>query len=267
MPQIGDSQTTTKSYFDWTDAELTAAVLAYLAMLRCELENTPYRKSKMNEALREGPLAGRTESSVEFRMQNISATLYDLRIPHIAGYRPARNVGRGVKSRIKALLEVHGVATFEAYIPTASTPLLNERVVQLRLRPLGKPPLGQASPKSVTTTTSIFVRDPAVKRWVLHACDGYCEGCKAPAPFKGMDGYPYLEVHHVVPLSALGSDRISNAVALCPNCHRRCHFGADRDEFKLQLYEAVARLSVEVPLADDVLHFMQTSIEETRDQI
>ena len=261
MPSTGDQQTATKSSSDWTDTELTAAVLAYLNMLRCELENKPYRKSRINQALRDGALAGRTGSSVEFRMQNISATLYDLKIPHIVGYRPAMNVGSGVKNRIKALLETHGVASFHAYIPTAVTPLLDERVAALRLKPLGKPPLGQATSKSVTAITSTFVRDPAVKRWVLDACNGHCEGCKAPAPFKGMDGYPFLEVHHVVPLSALGSDRISNAVALCPNCHRRCHFGADRDEFKLQLYEAVARLSVEVPFADGLLPCTSVNIE------
>ena len=238
-------------------------MLAYLDMLRCELENIPYQKSKVNQTLREGALASRTQSSVEFRMQNISATLYDLSIPHIVGYRPAVNVGSGVKSRIKAVLDMHGVSDFHVYIPTAVSPLLDERVTQLRQKPLGKPPLGQIRPTLVATVAHTYVRDPAVKRWVLQACNGHCEGCKAPAPFVGMDGYPYLEVHHVVPLSALGSDRISNAVALCPNYHRQCHFSADRDEFKLHLYEAVARLSVEVPFANDLLQYSNVSIDET----
>lgn len=33
------------------------------------------------------------------------------------------------------------------------------------------------------------------------------------------------EVHHKVPLSAGGDDTVENAIALCPNCHRKAHFG------------------------------------------
>ena len=261
MSENGDKQRTTATFSDWTDVELAAAVHAYLTMLRCELENIPYQKSKVNQELRDGPLAARTASSVEFRMQNISATLYELKIPHIVGYRPAKNVGSGVKERLMKVLAEQGVSAFSGYIPTASPSLLDERVAHLRLKPLGKPPPGRERPETVTVPTNTFVRDPAVKRWVLQTADGHCEGCKQPAPFQGMDGHPYLEVHHVVQLSCFGSDRISNAVALCPNCHRRCHFGADRDEFKLRLYEAVERLSVEVHITDDLQPYGRVTLE------
>jgi 5-methylcytosine-specific restriction enzyme A len=39
-----------------------------------------------------------------------------------------------------------------------------------------------------------------------------------------------------------GPDIVENAVALCPNCHRRLHHGADADDAKEQLYEACSRL-------------------------
>ncbi len=42
------------------------------------------------------------------------------------------------------------------------------------------------------------------------------------------DGTPFLEVHHVAPLSDGGSDRQENALACCPNCHRAFHFADDR---------------------------------------
>ncbi len=260
MAENGDKQRTTAPSSDWTDVELAAAVGAYLHMLQCELDNIPYRKSTVNKELRNGPLAARTPSSVEFRMQNISATLYDLKIPHLVGYRPAKNVGSGVKQRLMKVLAEQGVSAFSEYIPTASPALLDERVAHLRLKPLGKPPPGRERPEAVTVPTNTFVRDPAVKRWVLQTAEGHCEGCKEPAPFLGMDGHPYLEVHHVVQLSRSGSDRISNAVALCPNCHRRCHFGIDRDEFKLQLYEAVDRLRVEVHITDDLQPYGQVTL-------
>lgn len=243
----------------WSDDELAAAVVAYLTMLRGELEGQLYIKSAFNRVLREGVLSNRTEASIEFRMQNISATLYDLRVPHIVGYLPAKNVGNAVKERIKSVLKTNGVDSFAAYIPTADHIQLSDNVSALRKRPLGKTPLGSSHPVKVTATITTFVCDPNVKRWVLEVAAGACEGCTHAAPFLAMDGYPYLEVHHVVPLSASGSDRITNAVALCPNCHRRCHFAIDRDEFKLSLYERIARLRVEVVSTDDL--FLTVSAE------
>jgi 5-methylcytosine-specific restriction protein A len=236
---------------DWSDAELSAAVDAYLTMLRKELNGTPYVKSQINEELRQGPLAKRTKSSVEFRMQNISATFYDLRLPRITGYRPAKNVGSSVKERIRSVLALHDIGDLEAYVPTADGEALAKKVSALRKQAPAKPPPGSAKPGQVTITTTSYVRDPAVKLWVLKIADGVCEGCASPAPFLGNDGFPYLEVHHVMPLASHGSDRISNAAALCPNCHRRCHHGADREEFKLSLYERIARLKVEVPEWND----------------
>lgn len=45
--------------------------------------------------------------------------------------------------------------------------------------------------------------------------------CDLPAPFKDKKGRPYLESHHVIWLADDGADTIENAVALCPNCHRK----------------------------------------------
>ncbi|WP_374725706.1 HNH endonuclease [Tardiphaga robiniae] len=56
--------------------------------------------------------------------------------------------------------------------------------------------------------------------------DGVCEECGKEAPFlKESDGKPYLEVHHVTPLSMGGADTIDNTIAVCPNCHRQYHHG------------------------------------------
>jgi 5-methylcytosine-specific restriction protein A len=211
----------------WSDAELTSAVQAYVGMLYAELAGKDYSKAEVNRQLREGPLAGRTKGSIEFRMQNISAALYELKMPRIAGYLPAKNIG--------------GV------VPTSDRNSLAKKVTLLRNRHLGKIPTGTSRPAVSTSTTTTFVRDPAVKAWVLQTAEGMCEGCDYPAPFFGQDGFPYLEVHHVMPLSSHGSDTTTNAAALCPNCHRRCHFSADRDEFKLELYRQIPRLILEVP--------------------
>jgi len=241
----------TKPAQDWSDPELAAAIAAYLNMLRDELDRRPYNKSEVNRRLREGILASRTKASIEFRMQNISATLYDMRMPRIAGYLPAKNVGTSVKERIRLALQAQGIGDLLNYVPTASETELSSRVLALLERPMRTIPKGVLRPEQVSVISVRYVRDPAIKAWVLSEARGICEGCSQPAPFIGDDGNGYLEVHHLMPLASQGSDRTSNAVALCPNCHRRCHHSKDREEFRLSLYERVCRLRIEVPNPDD----------------
>ncbi|MFM1663198.1 HNH endonuclease [Aeromonas salmonicida] len=74
--------------------------------------------------------------------------------------------------------------------------------------------------------TKFFIRNPYVVAATLVRAKGVCEECKCKAPFNRVsDGTPYLEVHHIEPLANGGEDTIQNTVALCPNCHRKFHFG------------------------------------------
>lgn len=244
---MSDLQEATPGAQAWSEAELASAVQAYVHMLRLDLSGQPYNKTEINRQLRNGPLARRTKNSVEFRMQNISAALYELKMPWITGYPPARNIGSAVKEKMIALLKMGGIDFLDAYVPTSNVESLHTRVSALRQRHMGKKPLGSLRPAMETRSTMTYVRDPAVKAWVLQLANGVCEGCECEAPFLGLDELPYLEVHHVMPLACHGSDTPSNAVALCPNCHRRCHYANDRDQFKLALYEKIPRLILEVP--------------------
>lgn len=234
----------------WTDTELTSAIQSYLAMLRAELQGESYSKAEFNRQLRKGPLASRSKGSIEFRMQNISAALYDLKMPWIAGYLPAKNIGTAVKEKMVELLHANDIAFLEPYVPTSDPGELSDKVSSLQKYGMAKRPIGSFQPAMVSKITTSYVRDPAVKAWVLKIAGGKCEGCDAGAPFIATDGLPYLEVHHVMPLSSHGSDTTTNAVALCPNCHRRCHSSIDRDEFKLSLYQKIPRLIIEVPVLD-----------------
>jgi 5-methylcytosine-specific restriction protein A len=81
-------------------------------------------------------------------------------------------------------------------------------------------------PEKMTVTTTVFIRNPYVVVEVLDRAKGICERCRIKAPFnRRSNGSPYLEVHHRTPLSQRGEDTVTNAIALCPNCHRELHFG------------------------------------------
>lgn len=81
-------------------------------------------------------------------------------------------------------------------------------------------------PRKVWRKVAVYVRNPDVVAEVLQRADGSCEACGEVAPFiRSSNGTPYLEVHHRKQLSAGGDDTVENAIALCPNCHRKEHFG------------------------------------------
>ncbi len=81
-------------------------------------------------------------------------------------------------------------------------------------------------PEVITVKTTIYKRNPDVIAETLDIAGGICQECGKRAPFnRKIDGSPYLEVHHRIPLSEGGEDTVENAVALCPNCHRKNHFG------------------------------------------
>jgi len=90
---------------------------------------------------------------------------------------------------------------------------------------LGK---AQKKPDTIQSTCIVFIRNPDVIAEVLEHAKGICHECGDHAPFyRATDGSPYLEVHHKVPLSEGGDDTVENAIALCPNCHRKVHYGVD----------------------------------------
>lgn len=75
---------------DWSQEEVEATVADYFAMLEKELRGISYDKSDHRRRLIP-LLRDRSEGSVEFKHQNISAVLIKLGFPYIAGYKPRSN--------------------------------------------------------------------------------------------------------------------------------------------------------------------------------
>lgn len=75
---------------DWSEQEVELAIADYFHMLNEELNGRPYNKSFHRKALIK-LLNNRTESSIEFKHQNISAALASFGLPFIRGYKPRWN--------------------------------------------------------------------------------------------------------------------------------------------------------------------------------
>lgn len=221
---------------DWTMDELQASVEAYLKMLKQWRSGERFVKSEVYREL--AKRFGRTEDAFARRMQNISYVMSLLGREWLPGLSPARNVGANVGAKIEQLI---ANAEGRKIAPAVAM----EVEVREQFNKVLRKPDGSAHPPAVVAEVSAFRRDAAVKAWVLRRAKGTCEGCCKPAPFSDSSGMPYLEVHHVRQLADGGSDRISNAVALCPNCHRQMHHGGDNKTLREGLYALVSELTRE----------------------
>ena len=106
---------------------------------------------------------------------------------------------------------------------------------------LTRTPIGTKRPRRREVTVGVFDRNERVHAWTLQQANGRCECCRREAPFDTADGEPYLEIHHVKRLADHGEDVVDNTVALCPNCHREAHYGAELPRIRLKLVQAVGR--------------------------
>lgn len=115
-------------------------------------------------------------------------------------------------------------------LPSASEPL-----EELRIRAMEA---ARSAPSRGERTTTLFERSKAVRDYVFARAEGNCEHCGQPAPFITPKGRPYLEAHHIRRMTDGGPDDPRYVIAICPNCHRRAHYGLDaraRNE-KMQRY-------------------------------
>ncbi len=235
---------TEKNQAKWTDEEVAASVDTYLKILALEKAGQKVDKAYEQKILQEGLLISRSTKSVDFRLQNISFLFVELGLEPNS-YPLKSNIGSGVAARVEKILASKGVIDLDDYLPTADEEILNIRTEKLRRKNLAGEPEGIEKPKKVTIATNYYARSPRIKAWILDNAKGICEACDQPGPFALSDGTRFLEVHHVKHLANRGSDRRSNAVALCPNCHKRCHHASDKHEFTQAIYKKIKRLRPE----------------------
>ena len=226
----------------WSAEEVEAAVDAYADLYERQARGEIVNRNAMYREL--ARVHGRRPNAYEYRFRNISHVLSGMGLPQLPGATPAENVGPTAAATIRevGLRKGYFQTPVGLAAPTADPVLLEQRTSALRQRGIPGTPQGVQHPQHQRTLVEQIARDPAVRAWVLEWAEGRCESCEQLAPFVTEDGTPYLEVHHVKPLGEGGSDTVTNAAAVCPNCHRRFHHGSDAAERTDQLYSKVARL-------------------------
>jgi 5-methylcytosine-specific restriction protein A len=228
------SQSPEKESNNWTKEELKAAVEAYLDMKHKMQAGEDVNKKQCYRDL--SKRFGRSEKAYEYRMQNISYVLSLAGREWVTGLLPAANVGANVAAQIEGIL-----AEVEKR-PIMPSVVFGAHVQTYRKKKNIQKPDGVKEPKSKVSQSTQYERDAKVVAWVLNESKGKCECCRKEAPFFTGDGEPFLEVHHVRQLADKGPDTVDNSAALCPNCHREIHYGANSKKLVEHLYSTVTRL-------------------------
>jgi 5-methylcytosine-specific restriction enzyme A len=87
----------------------------------------------------------------------------------------------------------------------------------------------------IVAKRNIYERSNKIRSYVLARANGYCDACSRPAPFVSIGGIPYLEPHHIRRLGDGAPDDPRYMAAVCPNCHREIHYGANGREINERL--------------------------------
>lgn len=84
---------------DWSNNEVDFIISDYFSMLEKELAGKDYNKTQHRNTLVK-ILNNRSDGSIEFKHQNISAVLVKLGLPFIRGYKPLYNYQRILEDRV-----------------------------------------------------------------------------------------------------------------------------------------------------------------------
>ena len=89
-----------------------------------------------------------------------------------------------------------------------------------------------------------YKTNPRISKTALEIANHICMGDHNHITFISKLGKPFMEAHHLIPMSAqkdfsINLDRIENIVSICPICHSAIHLGDDATRLELlkKLYD------------------------------
>jgi hypothetical protein len=119
--------------------EVSLAVADYFEMLRAELTGLPVNKTEHRRNL-SPRLEGRSNGSIEFKHQNISAVLVNMGLPYISGYKPRGNYQALLGDGVGRFIEGHPTFFDELATTSVLDPPALPSVPTADLRELFEPP-------------------------------------------------------------------------------------------------------------------------------
>lgn len=119
-----------------------------------------------------------------------------------------------------------------------------ESAIYLKTNEISSPkgPIEITNPK-VNTNNVTYYRNPQYSIKAKQVANWKCEICSDHTTFQLQSNLPYMEAHHIIPMSQQINYRFSldfpeNIACLCPNCHRKVHLAIpkEREEILEILY-------------------------------
>lgn len=97
-------------------------------------------------------------------------------------------------------------------------------------------------PKKKENSSTSYARDSSKAKGAIISSKYKCNLDESHKSFIAKSGKPYMEAHHLIPISAqdkfdVSLDVDANIVCLCPNCHRNLHYGQDITNLLRTLYD------------------------------
>lgn len=143
---------------------------------------------------------------------------------------------------------------------TISTNDIDLEPADIKYEPIKKPNLRESSGSS-------FQRNVNVSKNAIKIANYKCELNNSHKTFVTASEKPYVEAHHLIPLSCQNDfdyslDVETNIIRLCPNCHRMLHYGLDiRSELR-KLYNARKNFCLSVALIYHLINWRNITNEE-----
>jgi hypothetical protein len=98
----------------WTEEEVFAATRAYFRLLEAQQRAEPVNKSQIYRQLSKVHPT-RSAKAFERKLQNISAVLYELRLPYYTGLKPCHNYQKLLKTTVLEHLDTQSLPTCEPH--------------------------------------------------------------------------------------------------------------------------------------------------------
>lgn len=100
----------------------------------------------------------------------------------------------------------------------------------------------EKKPKKIIGNTQSYKRSDYNAKKAIIIANYKCDLDNTHETFFAKNGKPYMEAHHLIPMHVqeqfdVSIDVLANIICLCPNCHKKIHYGMDIQSELKSLYD------------------------------